>query len=233
MEKQQEMELKLMTIYYPRPRRNRSPTKSALRAVHAGFTLLEMMIVLVIVGILSTIALPSYQAYVYRAKAVEVIAVLDKLHTVLSVHQNDVGKIGAPVGAPTCIFYNEYIGGGGHGTLAPPEAAAMVYRPYVLGAMVATGTANLQTVPVVDVAGMRKGELTVSKVGVKIFPGSCIGKGWPVGQYSAQLAPISGLSPGERESAKQVIRAVHHIMQGQVVKATLSSAGSGSLYFQL
>ena len=55
--------------------------KNMNRANQKGFTLIELMIVIAIVGILSAVALPAYQDYTVRAKVTEGLTLAGALKT--------------------------------------------------------------------------------------------------------------------------------------------------------
>lgn len=65
--------------------------KSGVRGTH-GFTLLELMIVVSIIGILATLAVPSYQSSVVKAKEAALRQDLSTFRDVLDQHKADQGK---------------------------------------------------------------------------------------------------------------------------------------------
>jgi len=55
-----------------------------MRAIQKGFTLIELMIVVAIIGILAAVALPAYQDYTIRAKVSELILAASSARTAIS-----------------------------------------------------------------------------------------------------------------------------------------------------
>ncbi|HLT27764.1 MAG TPA: pilin, partial [Zeimonas sp.] len=56
------------------------------RQVQQGFTLIELMIVVAIIGILAAVALPAYQDYTQRARVSEILLAASSARTCVTEH---------------------------------------------------------------------------------------------------------------------------------------------------
>jgi type IV pilus assembly protein PilA len=67
--------------------------KIVSKSLQKGFTLIELMIVVAIVGILAAVALPAYQDYTTKARYAEVISVADSYKTAVSLCIQNLGGV--------------------------------------------------------------------------------------------------------------------------------------------
>lgn len=64
-----------------------------MKKVQSGFTLIELMIVVAIIGILAAVALPAYQDYTKRAKFSEVVIGTSGLKTAVEICAQDLATV--------------------------------------------------------------------------------------------------------------------------------------------
>src|SRR6187399_2667810 len=86
------------------------------RSIQKGFTLIELMIVVAIIGILAAVALPAYQDYTVRAKVSEVVLAASSCRTGISetVQNSNTPAVDANALTNSCnVATTKFVSGGG------------------------------------------------------------------------------------------------------------------------
>ena len=160
------------------------------RSIQKGFTLIELMIVVAIIGILAAVALPAYQDYTKRAKMSEVVLASSACRTsITEIYQtNSAGSL--PVanawGCESSTATSKYVAsvatdanGGiivttqGFGDTAIDAKTVSLVPTAAAGAAITAAAALSQWI--CGNAAVVNGGTAVTSVPPKFLPGSCRG----------------------------------------------------------
>jgi len=131
-----------------------------MKRIQQGFTLIELMIVVAIIGILAAVALPAYQDYTVRAKVQESVTLSDPARTAVAQACSEASLGG-----------NTSMGGVvGNTTAGLPEPTSITGQYVTSVTMTSTGTSTATvTIAVRNINGVVSGGST----GDVIYQATC------------------------------------------------------------
>ena len=146
-----------------------------MKRIQQGFTLIELMIVVAIIGILAAVALPAYQDYTVRAKISEVILAASGMkNNVAEFFQvnsrmpqtNSISVTTQASKYVNTVTYSQTNTGVGVITAATQTAAASGLPANATGSVVLTGTGATNT-------GVVQWVCSSASIATKYLPASC------------------------------------------------------------
>ena len=138
------------------------------RRAQAGFTLIELMIVVAIIGILAAVALPAYQDYTTRAKISEVIVMASPAKLAVAETTSSMGELASVSATNT-----------GYSFPGATKYVSLIAITATTGVVTATSTvpnASGDIVLTPSEVGNKTGQLTwrcTSAIQAKYLPSEC------------------------------------------------------------
>ena len=129
-----------------------------MKTLQKGFTLIELMIVVAIIGILAAVAIPSYQDYIVKAKMSKISSTVDPLKLAIAMFVQEQGSY--VVGA------NNWLSLGLQGGVAPNIPADVISALAVSSAATSTDV-NIITLTLTGIkAGINGTTMTMTPTAI-------------------------------------------------------------------
>ena len=156
------------------------------RNVQQGFTLIELMIVVAIIGILAAVALPAYQDYTKRAKLSEVVLAASQCRTTITEVYQSGGVTTMSANAwgceSTATQLSKYVGSVTTTDVGVITVTATGFgdslidgKSITLSPTNGSGTVLTTFTPGTVIGGWTCGPAATSGILAKYLPGSCRG----------------------------------------------------------
>ncbi|MFZ5555418.1 MAG: pilin [Pseudomonadota bacterium] len=143
-----------------------------MKAIQKGFTLIELMIVVAIIGILAAVAIPAYQDYTARAQVTEAVNLMSGGKTPLAEWYADKGTWPTTAGSVMGTLSGKYVLSIQlqNPVATPPGSVEMLatFRPAGVNANIANKTLVMSTPD-----GGKNWECTAGDVAPKYRPAAC------------------------------------------------------------
>ena len=138
-----------------------------MKTMQKGFTLIELMIVIAIIGILAAIALPAYQDYTARAQASEAFSATAGLRADISAYLAEEGELGKNQGIDDTAsdLEGQYIGD------VTVSDAAVITVPFAAGAN--NGEGPMTLTPQLNAAENQISGWECAGLDAQILPSAC------------------------------------------------------------
>lgn len=114
----------------------------SLKKFQTGFTLIELMIVVAIIGILAAVAIPSYQDYTARAQVTEAVSMASAFKTTMAEYYADNGGWPGTLTAVGTTTSGKYVQGMSIATGANSPDATLVISATMRSSGVNTNVRN-------------------------------------------------------------------------------------------
>ena len=146
-----------------------------MKNLQNGFTLIELMIVVAIIGILAAVAIPSYQDYTARAQVTEAMSLTSGVKTPLAEWLADKGYTPGDILSITSSTAGKYVASISLAGTAPTVTVAATMKATGVNINLSSSVFGLVTVDNGNTwaCGETGAAVTVNTISTTYLPGAC------------------------------------------------------------